>query len=135
MRFIRVIFIILIIVFFAIIYTQNLDVFTKSFELQIDLNKYVIGPYVTKNIVIILSAFVLGAFVALIFGALQSMTVSSEAKRKIKNLEGQVKELQNHIKELTAKAPAVVTEEKKDEPQEDKSEEEKKDGSPFSSPS
>lgn len=135
MRFIRVIFIILIIVFFAIIYTQNLDVFTKSFELQIDLNKYVIGPYVTKNIVIILSAFVLGAFVALIFGALQSMTVSSEAKRKIKNLQGQVKELQDHIKELTAKAPAVVTEEKKDEPQEDKAEEEKKDSSPFSSPS
>ena len=134
MRFIRVIFIILIIIFFAIIYTQNLDVFTKSFELQIDLNKYVIGPYVTKNIVIILSAFVLGAFVALIFGALQSMTVSSEAKRKIKNLEGQVKELQNHIKELTAKAPAVVTEEKEEE-KKDESQEEKKDGSPFSSPS
>lgn len=131
MRFLRVIFIIIIIVFFAIIYTQNLDVFTQSFELQVDLNKYLIGPYITKNIVIILSAFVLGAFVALVFGALQSMTVSSDAKRKIKNLQGQVKELQDHIKELTAQAPAVVAEENKEEPQDD----EKKDGSPFSPPS
>ena len=60
MRFIRLIIIVLIIVFFAIIYTQNLEVFTHQFQLQMDLNQYMIGPYITKNIVLILSAFVLG---------------------------------------------------------------------------
>ena len=128
MRFLRIIFIVIIIIFFALIYTQNLSVFTQSFELKLDLSTYLIGPYITKNIVIILSAFVLGAFVAIVFGALQSMTVSSESKRKIKNLQTQVKELQAHIKELTAQAPAVVEEDSKPE-------EEKKDDSPFSSPS
>ena len=122
MRYLRTIFIVIIIILFAIIYTQNLDVFTYTFELKMDLNKYFIGPYITKNIVLILGAFVVGAFVALVFGALGSMTASSEAKRKIKNLQAQVKELQAHIKELTAEAPAVV-------------EEEQKSDSPFSPPS
>lgn len=122
MRFLRVIFIVLIIIFFAIIYTQNLDVFTYTFELKLDLNRYIIGPYITKNIVLILGAFVLGAVVAIVFGALQSMSASSDAKSKIKNLQAQVKELQAHIKELTAQDPAVV-------------EDEQKSDSPFSSPS
>ena len=122
MRFLRIIFIVIIIILFAIIYTQNLDVFTHAFELKLDLNSYYLGPYITKNIVLILGAFVVGAFVAVVFGALQSMTASSEAKRKIKDLQAQVKELQSHIKELTSEGPAVV-------------EEEPKDGSPFSPPS
>lgn len=122
MRFLRIIFIVIIIILFAIIYTQNLDVFTHAFELKLDLNSYYLGPYITKNIVLILGAFIVGAFVALVFGALQSMTASSDAKRKIKDLQAQVKELQSHIKELTSEGPAVV-------------EEEPKDNSPFSSPS
>ncbi len=93
MRFIRLIIIVLIIVFFAIIYTQNLEVFTHSFELQMDLNQYMIGPYITTNIVLILSAFVLGVLVAIIFGALSSITASSESRqksRRIKELEAQL---------------------------------------------
>jgi uncharacterized membrane protein YciS (DUF1049 family) len=96
MRFIRLIFIVLIIVFFAVIYTQNLEVFTHTFQLQLDLNQYMIGPYITKNIVLILSAFVLGVIVALIFGALQSITASSHSRqksRRIKELEAQLSEL------------------------------------------
>ncbi len=122
MRYLRIIFIVIIIIFFAIIYTQNLDVFTHTFELKMDLNKYFVGPYITKNIVLILGAFVVGAFVALVFGALGSMSASSDAKRKIRDLQAQVKELQSHIKELTSEDPAVV-------------EEEQKSDSPFSSPS
>ena len=82
--------------FFAIIYTQNLEVFTHTFQLQMDLNQYMVGPYLTKNIVLILSAFVLGVVVALIFGALQSISSGSEARqnrRRIKELEAQVAEL------------------------------------------
>ena len=96
MRFIRLILIVLIIVFFAIIYTQNLEVFTHSFQLQLDLNQYLIGPYITKNIVLILSAFVLGVIVALIFGALQSISAGSQSRqksRKIKELEARLSEL------------------------------------------
>lgn len=95
MRFIRLIIIVLIIVLFAIIYTQNLEVFTHSFELQMDLNQYMIGPYITTNIVLILSAFVLGVLVAIIFGALSSITASSESRqksRRIKELEAQLAE-------------------------------------------
>lgn len=96
MRFIRLILIVLIIVFFAIIYTQNLEVFTHSFQLQLDLNQYLIGPYITKNIVLILSAFVLGVIVALIFGALQSISAGSQSRqksRRIKELEARLSEL------------------------------------------
>lgn len=93
MRFIRLILIVLIIVFFAIIYTQNLEVFTHSFQLQLDLNQYLIGPYITKNVVLILSAFVLGVIVALIFGALQSISAGSQSRqksRRIKELEARL---------------------------------------------
>ena len=95
MRFIRLILIVLIIVFFAIIYTQNLEVFTHSFQLQMDLNQYMVGPYITKNIVLILSAFVLGVLVALIFGAFSSIASSSDSRqksRRIKELEAQLAE-------------------------------------------
>ncbi len=98
MRFIRLIIIVLIIVFFAIIYTQNLEVFTHSFQLQMDLNQYMVGPYITKNIVLILSAFVLGVVVALIFGALQSISAGSDSRqksRRIKELEAQLAEQSN----------------------------------------
>ena len=122
MRFLRIIFILIIIVLFAIIYTQNLDVFTHSFELKLDLNRYYLGPYITKNIVLILGAFVVGAIVALVFGALQSLSASSGAKRKIKDLQTQVKELQAHINELTSEDPGVAQEEQKSD-------------SPFSTPS
>lgn len=103
MRFIRLIIIVLIIVFFAIIYTQNLEVFTQQFQLQMDLNQYMVGPYVTKNIVLILSAFVLGVVVALIFGAIGSISASSESRqksRRIKELEAQVNELSQNPKTL-----------------------------------
>ena len=98
MRFLRIIILVLIIVFFAIIYTQNIDVFTHKFELQMDLNQYMIGPYITQNIVLILSAFVLGVVVALIFGILQSISSGSESRqksRRIKELEAQVAEISN----------------------------------------
>lgn len=96
MRFIKIIFIVLVILLFAIIYTQNLDVFTYEFTLKLDLKSYVIGPYTTKNVVIILAGFVVGALVAVIFGALQSLSSSSESRyksRRINELEARVKEL------------------------------------------
>lgn len=96
MRFIKIIFIVLVILLFAIIYTQNLDVFTHKFELKLDFKSYLVGPYITQNIVIILAAFVIGAFVAVIFGALQSIGGSAESRqksRRIKELEARVQEL------------------------------------------
>ncbi len=99
MRFVRLILVLLIIIFFAIIYTQNIDVFTHSFELQLDLKSYLIGPYITQNIVLILTAFVIGVILSLFFGALQSVSASSEIRqnrRLIKELESQVEELSNN---------------------------------------
>jgi len=102
MRFIRLIIIVLIIVFFAIIYTQNLEVFTHSFQLQMDLNQYMVGPYITKNIVLILSAFVLGVVVALIFGAIGSISASSDSRQKNRR----IRELEAHVAELSQKTQA-----------------------------
>ena len=96
MRFVKIIFIVLVILLFAVIYTQNLDVFTHEFTLQLDLKTYLIGPYKTKNVVIILTGFVVGALVAVIFGALQSLSSSSDSRyksRRINELEARVKEL------------------------------------------
>lgn len=98
MRFIRLLIIVLIIVFFAIIYTQNLEVFTHKFELQMDLHQYMIGPYITQNVVLILSAFVLGVVVSIIFGALQFISSGSDSRqksRRIKELEAQLAEQSN----------------------------------------
>jgi hypothetical protein len=96
MRYIKVLFIILIILFFAILYTQNIDMFTHEFELKLDLKSVVIGPYITKNVVIILAAFAAGAVVAVIFGVMQSISSSSESKeksRRIRELEARNREL------------------------------------------
>lgn len=92
----------MIIVFFAIIYTQNLEVFTHSFQLQMDLNQYMVGPYITKNIVLILSAFVLGVVVALIFGAIGSISASSDSRQKNRR----IRELEAHVAELSQKTQA-----------------------------
>lgn len=96
MRFIKIIFIILVLVLFAVFYSQNENVFTYKFELKLDLWKYIIGPYLTKNIVIILGAFVIGALVTIIYGALQAIGGSAESRQKskrIKELEARVQEL------------------------------------------
>lgn len=101
MRFIKIIFIVLIILLFAIIYTQNLDVFTHQFELKLDLKTYIIGPYITQNIVIILASFVVGAVIAIFFGALQSITASSDSRYKGRR----IKELEAKVRELSAEGP------------------------------
>lgn len=109
MRFIKIIFIVLVILLFAIIYTQNLDVFTYEFTLKLDLKTYLIGPYKTKNVVIILAGFVVGALVAVIFGALQSISSSSDSRyksRRINELEARVKELSEQKKR---EEPVVVS--------------------------
>lgn len=96
MRYVKVIFIILIILFFAILYTQNIDMFTHEFTLKLDLKKYVVGPYITKNVVIILTSFAAGAVVAIIFGALASIGAGAESKeksRRIRELEARNREL------------------------------------------
>jgi type III secretory pathway component EscU len=96
MKFIKILFIVLVILFFAIIYTQNLDVFTHDFQLQLDLKTHVIGPYVTKNVVIILAAFLVGALVTIFFGALQSLSSSADSRdksRRIKELEARNRQL------------------------------------------
>ena len=100
MRFIKVLFIILIILLFAILYTQNIDMFTHEFTLKLDLKKYIIGPYITKNVVIILTAFAAGAVVAVIFGVLQAIGAGADSKeksRRIRELETRNKELLDEI--------------------------------------
>lgn len=100
MRFIKVLFIILIILFFAILYTQNIDMFTHEVRLGLNLKFYKIGPYLTMNIVIILTAFAAGAVVAVIFGALQSIGAGAESKeksRRIRELESRNRELIEEI--------------------------------------
>lgn len=132
MRFIKLILIVLIIVFFAIIYTQNLEVFTHQFQLQMDLNQYMVGPYITKNIVLILSAFVLGVVVALIFGALQAISASSSSRQKSRR----IKELEAKITELTlaANTPVLTTVPSEPEQEEENSKSESS-SNPFSPPS
>ena len=103
MKFIKILFIVLVILLFAIIYTQNLDVFTHDFQLQLDLKTKVIGPYVTKNVVIILAAFLVGALVTIFFGALQSLSSSADSRdksRRIKELEARNRQLSDENQRL-----------------------------------
>ena len=131
MKFIRLIIIVLIIVFFAIIYTQNLQVFTQEFQLQMDLNQYMIGPYVTKNIVLILTAFVLGVVVALIFGALQAISASSDSRQKSRR----IKELEAKITELTMESKSTPSFQPSPPAESSAEEESGSSSNPFSPPS
>ena len=132
MRFIRLIIIVLIIVFFAIIYTQNLEVFTHQFQLQMDLNQYMIGPYITKNIVLILSAFVLGVVVALIFGALQVISAGSDSRQKTRR----IRELEAHVAELSQKTqPSASAPIASTPAEEEESSDSESSSNPFSPPS
>jgi|GEM_PF-820890 len=131
MRFIRLIFIVLIIVFFAIIYTQNLEVFTHQFQLQMDLNQYMVGPYVTKNIVLILSAFVLGVVVAIIFGALQAISASSDSRQKSRR----IRELETHVAELSQKNQSSVSSPAPAPSTQEESSDSESSSNPFSPPS
>ncbi len=103
MKFIKILFIVLIILLFAIVYTQNLDVFTHDFQLKLDLKTHVIGPYITKNVVIILGAFFVGALVTIFFGALQSLSASADSRdksRRIKELEARNRQLSEENQKL-----------------------------------
>jgi phosphoglycerol transferase MdoB-like AlkP superfamily enzyme len=103
MKFIKILFIVLIILLFAIVYTQNLDVFTYDFQLKLDLKTFIIGPYVTKNVVIILGAFLVGALVTIFFGALQSLSASADSRdksRRVKELEARNKQLSEENQKL-----------------------------------
>lgn len=103
MKFIKILFIVLVILLFAIVYTQNLDVFTHDFQLKLDLKTLLIGPYVTKNVVIILGAFLVGALVTIFFGALQSLSTSADSRdksRRIKELEARNRQLTEENQKL-----------------------------------
>jgi hypothetical protein len=103
MRYIKVLFIILIILLFAILYTQNEDMFTRQVQLGLDLKFYEIGPYITMNVVIILAAFAIGAVVAIIYGVLQSIGSGSESKeksRRIRELEAKNRELTDELQRV-----------------------------------
>ena len=112
MKFIKILFIVLIILLFAIVYTQNLDVFTHDFQLKLDLKTLLIGPYVTKNVVIILGAFLVGALVTIFFGALQSLSVSADSRdksRRIKELDARNRQLSEENQKLQREKERATT--------------------------
>jgi len=96
-----------------------------------DLNQYMIGPYITKNIVLILSAFVLGVLVALIFGALQSISASSNSRQKSRR----IRELEAHVAELSQKTQPSASAPIASPPAEEESSDSESSSNPFSPPS
>lgn len=102
MRFLKIIVLALIVVLVVALVIQNQEVFTRTFDLQLDLNFYRIGPYVTSNLVLIASAFLIGVFFAVMWGAFYTGARRAEIKekdRKIKDLEVRNRELERQREE------------------------------------
>ena len=100
MRFIKILFILVLFVFFAILYIQNQEIVSHVFRFKIDLPFLKVGPYLVYNILIIGITFVIGAIFAAVFGALSSSGKSAELRQKnkrIKQLETEVLDLENKL--------------------------------------
>lgn len=95
MRFLKIILLAIFVVLVIVLFIQNQEVFTQTFELKLDLKFYHIGPYLTTNIAIILVTFVIGVLFAVVWGAFHSGTLKSrlrEQQKRIKELEAQHQE-------------------------------------------
>ena len=92
MRFIKILIIAILFVLALVLIIQNQAVFTQKFELKLDLIVYQIGPYITSNLVIVVAAFLIGVFFAIMWGAFSSVAARSrlrEKDKRIKELEKQ----------------------------------------------
>jgi hypothetical protein len=91
MRFIKIIILAFCVVLVIAFFTQNQEVFTREFELKLDLKFYQIGPYLTTNIVIILMTFLIGVLFAIFWGAFHTGALKS----RIKNQQLRIRELED----------------------------------------
>ncbi len=90
MRFIKILIQAIIFLGLLLIIIQNESVFTKEFQLGLDLEIWSSGTFVVKNIILIASAFLLGVILTVFWGAFSSVGKSStikQQKKKIKELE------------------------------------------------
>lgn len=100
MRFIKILFVLILFVLFAILYVQNQEVVNHVFRFKLDLPFLKVGPYLVYNILIIGISFIIGALFAAVFGALSSSGKSAELRQKnkrIKELETEVLDLENKL--------------------------------------
>ncbi len=91
--------IIIIAIFFILalaLIIQNQEVFTTKFPLKLDLKVYQIGPYMTSNIVLLVSAFLIGVIFAIIWGAFYAVSM----RRQIKEKDNRIKELETQRREI-----------------------------------
>jgi len=123
MRFIRILIQAIIFVALILIIFQNQAVFTHEFELGLDLQIWNSGTFVTSNIVLIASAFLLGVILTILWGAFSSAGKSSTIKQQRKK-----------IKELEMGSPEPVTNYSAEETISSESHDGNQPDNPFKSP-
>lgn len=96
MKYLKTIFVAIIIVVFCVLYVQNEAVFTHQFRLNFDLSVYKVGPYLVYNVALIGAAFVLGVLFSLIYGIFHSTGKSSELSKK----DAKIRDLENRISDM-----------------------------------
>ena len=97
MKFIRILLLAIFVVLVIVLFIQNQEVFTHDFELKFDVKFFKIGPYLTKNIVIIIVTFMLGVLFSVLWGAFHF----SSLKSRMKEQQRRINELEAHQKEPT----------------------------------
>lgn len=123
MRFIRILIQAIIFVALILVIFQNQAVFTHEFELGLDLQIWNSGTFVTSNIVLIASAFLLGVILTILWGAFSSAGKSSTIKQQRKK-----------IKELEMGSPEPVTNYSAEETISSESHDGNQPDNPFKSP-
>lgn len=106
MKYIKIIFIAVVVILFCTVYIQNREIFDHQFKLELDLYAYKMTPYYVYNVAIIGIAFLLGVLFSVVLGVFHSTGKSSEIKskeRRIKQLETEVLDLENKLTEKDKK--------------------------------
>lgn len=102
MKYIKTLFVALIVVVFGVIYVQNQDLFTHQFRLVFDISVFKMGPYLVYNVALIGIAFLIGVVFSVLYGVFHTSGKPSGDRKKderIRQLENEISELENKLSE------------------------------------
>ncbi len=103
MRFLRILFVLIFIIFICVLYIQNQEIVNHVFKFKLDLLFTEYGPIGVYNVGIIAVSFVLGVILSALFGAFSSGGKGSVVKRQnktIKDLENEIIHLENKVRDI-----------------------------------
>ncbi|MDQ7032642.1 MAG: LapA family protein [Desulfonauticus sp.] len=98
MRYVKIIFFVILFFFSILFFIQNNELITSSISLKLEFLGFAISSPAIPLYLLVLSSFVLGAFVTVLYLLSDRIKIGSqlkEARKKIKELEKELSSLRN----------------------------------------